>query len=62
MPDMREPYAFITYEIDRLKHAEGEANREMVRLKQIAETHMMDRMHLEHALDKQKKADDERKI
>jgi len=62
MPDMNEPYAHIQSEIDRLKYAEGEANREMVRLKQVAETHMMDRMKLETALDKQKKADEERKI
>lgn len=61
MPNMNDPYAYIQEEIDRLKYAEGAANREIERQRQIAETHMMDRMKLETALDKQKKADEERK-
>lgn len=60
MPDMTEPYAHIQGEIDRLKHEEDRVNRERERLEQVAETHMLDRMKLESALDKQKQADAER--
>ncbi len=62
MPDTTKPYGYIEMEIDRLKYAEQSANRESANKKLEAETHMMNRMELESALDKQKKADAEREI
>ena len=60
MTDMTEPYAYIEDEIERLRCAENEAYGKIEQLTTIANTHQKDRMYLEDALDRQKKADSDR--
>ena len=61
MPDTTQPYGYIEMEIDRLKYAEKKARIEANKQTHEAEIHMMNRIELEGALDKQKQADEDRK-
>ena len=62
MTDTTSPYGYIEIEITRLEHAEQKANREAGEKTLEAHIHMMNRIELSDALDKQRQADAAREI
>lgn len=60
MPDMREPYAYISEEIGAHEWKALEARKEITRLTAVAEVHEIAARRLADALREQKDADAER--